>query len=139
MRKLLIIFCILIPLCFEAQGQKPPKLVFENRVMDLGSIPLSKKDTTVVFHYRNESDSVLVIVNMIPTCTCVVPNYSKEPMAPGDCNSFSVRYTLSHAGAFSQAVTICFSSPNSSEMELIRVGIKGVVVEEKDILQESLE
>ena len=120
---------MLLFFCTGAMGQKPPKMVFRERILKLGAFSLSQKDTTVVFHYKNEGDSALVIARMYPACTCMVPTYSTEPLMPGDSCSFSVNYTFSHVGPFSNVVTITFSSPTSSQLDLIRVGIEGEVLE----------
>lgn len=130
MRKVLLVTGALLLLCLELAGQKPPRIVARNRVIDLDSFPLAiGGDTTVVFHYRNAGDSALVITTMVPTCTCVVPTYSKEPLMPGDSTTFSVRFIPSHSGPFSQAVTITYTTPGGTEIYLTRVGIKGTVTE----------
>lgn len=121
---------VLLLLCLELAGQKPPKIVARNRVIDLDSFPLSiGADTTVVFYYRNAGDSALVIAAMVPGCTCVVPTFSREPLMPGDSTTFSVRFIPSHSGPFSQAVTITYTTPGGSEFYLTRVGIRGTVTE----------
>lgn len=105
-------------------GQQRSKLVVRNRIIQLESIP-SRQDTTLVYHYKNEGDTPLNIVNMVPGCTCVVPDYSKEPLMPGDSTSFTVRFTPSHPGPFSQAVTIVFAVPGSTQYDITRVAIRG--------------
>ena len=105
---------VLLLFCMGAMGQKPPKMVFRERILKLGAFSLSQKDTTVVFHYKNEGNSALVIARMYPACTCMVPTYSTEPLMPGDSATFSVRNTFSHKGLFSNVVTITYSSPGSS-------------------------
>lgn len=99
-------------------------MVVANRIVQLESIP-SRQDTTLVFHYKNKGGSPLSIFNMIPGCTCVVPDYSKEPLMPGDSASFTLRFTPSHPGPFSLAVTITYSAPDSAQYEITRVAIRG--------------
>ena len=123
-RRTLILFSFLIIFAINLFGQQTPKLVVLNRIIQLESIP-SSQDTTLVYLYKNEGDSPLTIVNMIPGCTCMVPSYSQEPLMPGDTTSFSVLYTPSHPGPFSQAVTIVYAVTGSTEYEIVRVGIRG--------------
>ena len=123
------LFLILLPVfllcCAEVlPAQEPPKLVVANRIVQLESIP-SRQDTTLVFHYKNKGGSPLSIFNMIPGCTCLVPDYSKEPLMPGDSASFTLRFTPSHPGPFSLAVTITYSAPDSAQYEITRVAIRG--------------
>ena len=132
MRKLLLLIGFAQAFCLSAAGQKPPKIVSRNRVVQLDSFYLSKgADTTVVFHYRNEGDSALVIRRMNPGCTCVVPTYSTQPLMPGDSTTFRASFTPSHAGPFSQTITITYSTPGGSKLYITRVGIKGTVLEEE--------
>ena len=126
MNKLILILLPVFLLSFSEAlpAQEPPKLVVRNRVIQLESIP-SRQDTTLVFHYENKGGSPLEIFNMIPGCTCVVPDYSKEPLMAGDSTSFTVRFTPSHPGPFSQAVTIVYAAPGSPQYEITRVAIRG--------------
>ena len=108
----------------ELSGQQPPKLVVLNQIVQLESIP-SRQDTSLVFHYLNKGGTPLTVFNMVPGCTCLVPDYSKEPLMPGDSTDFTVRFTPSHPGPFSQAVTIVYSAPGSTQYEITRVAIRG--------------
>lgn len=127
-KRALIIFILTI-LGLSLKGQVSPKIVFRERIINFGTVPLTQKDTSLTFYYRNAGGKALSIANMIPTCSCVEPSYSKETLMPGDSCSFSVRLVFSHKGPVSQAVTICYSSPGSTDVDLIRVGIRGEVVE----------
>lgn len=129
MIKRAFIICILTILGLSLEGQVSPKIVFRERIIDFGAVSLSQKDTSLTFYYRNAGGKALSIANMIPTCTCVEPSYSSETLMPGDSSSFSVRLRFSHKGSVSHAVTICYSSPGSTDVDLIRVGIRGEVVE----------
>lgn len=94
----------------------------------MGTVSLSVKDTTIVFQYNNEGDTPLSIVQMYPGCTCMVPSYSTAPLLPGESDSFSVKYHLSDPGPFSKAVTITYSTPDSPDINIIRIGIKGTAI-----------
>ena len=129
MLKQLLLSAAVLLLCLGAIAQNPQKMVFRERVQQLGSIPL-KDSTSVVFHDRNEGEQPLTIVQMHPGCTCLVPSYSREALMPGDSTSFTLRYKPSHAGPFSNAVTITYTVEGSKELEIVRIGIKGNVTDE---------
>lgn len=109
-------------------SQKPPLMVFRERLKELGTVPV-KDSTTVVFHYRNDADRPLTLVSAHPGCKCMVPFYSQEPLMPGDSTSFSVRYKPSHAGPFSYSVTLSYTVEGSQDLEIVRVGFKGTASE----------
>lgn len=115
-------------LCLAALAQKPQKLVFRERVKQLGSVPFSDS-TTVLFHYRNEGKQPLTILKVHPGCTCLVPDYSRKLLSPGDSATFTLRYKPSHPGPFSNAVTITYTVEGSQELEIVRIGIKGTATE----------
>ena len=95
----------------------------------MGKVTLAQRDTTLVFHYRNEGDAPFFIIEMFPTCVCTVPTYSESPVMPGDSSSFTVRYSFERIGPVSGAVTISYASPESEEVYITRIGIKGEVIE----------
>lgn len=130
MRKLLLLISLALVLGVGAGVPKPPKMVFRERVMDIGPVPLSLKDTNLVFHYRNEGDSALVIHAMYPGCVCMKPVYSKEPLMPGDSTSFNVHYRFTEIGPFTKTVTISFAAEGGSKLYLTRIAVKGTVVED---------
>lgn len=106
-------------------AQDPPRLVVREHVIDLGTRSLSQGDTTVVFHYKNEGDSALVISRVAATCTCVVPEFSTEPLQPGDSATLSALVSPYHSGRFSKALIIVNNSPET----LLRVSIRGQITD----------
>ena len=106
-------------------AQDPPRLVVREKLIDFGTRSLSQGDTTVVFHYKNEGDSALVISRVAATCTCVVPEFSTEPLQPGDSATISARISPYHNGRFSKTLVIVNNSPET----LIRVAIRGQITD----------
>ena len=130
MRKLLLLISLALVLGVRAGVPKPPKMVFRDRIMDIGPVSLSLRDTSLVFYYKNEGDSALVIHAMYPGCTCMKPTYSQEPLLPGDSTSFNVHYIFTEIGPFTKTVTISFAAEGGSKLYLTRVAVKGTVVED---------
>lgn len=127
-KRLLLLGTFLLVCVTLASQKKPPLMVFRERVKELGTVPV-KDSTTVIFHYRNDAERPITLVGAHPSCKCVVPSYSREPLMPGDSTSFSVRYKPSHAGAFSYTVTLSYAVEGSQEPEIVRVGFKGTASE----------
>lgn len=116
-------FALLGEFCLYAQN--PPKLVLVEKAIERGSFPISDGVQDFVFHYRNEGDSALVVSRIIPGCSCVVPEYSSDPLMPGDSTTFIVHFTPPHTGKFSQMLTIC----SNGVKPILRAYIRGFVTE----------
>ena len=121
----LILILLLLCLGLSSLAQNPPKLVLVEKSIERGTFPISDGVQTFVFHYRNEGDSALVISRIIPGCTCVVPEFSTEPLAPGDSATFTVKFTPPHTGKFSQMLTIC----SNGVKPILRAYVRGNVTE----------
>lgn len=121
----IFLFCFLVLSCRTAFAQDPPKLVLVEKAIERGSFPISDGVQTFTFHYKNEGDSALVVSRIIPGCTCVVPQFSTEPLMPGDSTTFTVLFTPPHVGRFSQMLTIC----SNGVKPILRAYIRGFVTE----------
>jgi hypothetical protein len=56
---------------------------FENDLYDFGSITQGEK-VTHTFYFTNTGEADLVIVSAKGSCGCTVPEWPKEPIAPGE-------------------------------------------------------
>lgn len=75
------------------------------------------------FVFTNESEQVLEITAVRPSCGCTAPSYSKEPVAPGQKGSIVAVYTApSSPQAFSKSITV------STTHGTYRLMIRGTVV-----------
>ena len=58
------------------------------------------------FEITNSSDKPLVIESASASCGCTVPEYPKEPIAPGTSSKIKVQYSAAAMGAFKKDVYI---------------------------------
>ena len=61
---------------------KYPVMTFKTKEHDFGTIAQGEKVETV-FNFKNTGESNLVISKAVGSCGCTVPEYPKEPIAPG--------------------------------------------------------
>lgn len=59
-----------------------PTFKFEKEVYDFGEIKEGEK-VTYDFKFKNIGNSPLIISSATATCGCTIPEYPKEPVAPG--------------------------------------------------------
>lgn len=94
MMKKLFLFSLFLVLGFglKTSAQAKADIKFENNSQHLGSF--SEKDPVVhaTFTFKNIGDSPLVVHEVITSCGCTVPSYSKEPIKPGGKGTIKVTY-----------------------------------------------
>ncbi len=64
-------------------------IAYAEEVFDFGTITEGEK-VTHVFSFTNTGDADLVIVSAKGSCGCTVPEWPKEPIAPGEEGKISV-------------------------------------------------
>jgi hypothetical protein len=76
------------------------------------------------FEITNKTDKPLVIENAHATCGCTVPEYQKEPIAPGKTAKLKVQYNASNLAHFDKAVFVKFAGVDEEKS----LGITGEVL-----------
>ena len=103
-----------------------PVMTFEKTEIDYGTIALGA-DPLRHFKFKNTGTEPLVIKNARGSCGCTVPQYKKEPVAPGETSEIEVRYDTQRPGAFSKSITIDTNEGDQARVLIIR----GTVTEKK--------
>ena len=83
-----------------------PAFTFEKEEHDFG-ILIDGEKVSYSFRFTNSGDAPLIISNAKGSCGCTVPNYPKEPIAPGSTASIDVTFdSKGRTGKQSKAVTL---------------------------------
>lgn len=118
----LLPFFALTLLTFSAIGQDRPAMIdvftpavptgptttieFEEATHDFGTIK-EGEIVTHVFTFTNTGDEVLILTNAKGSCGCTVPQWPKDPIAPGETASITVKFNSKNKkGKRNQKVTI---------------------------------
>lgn len=96
---------------------------FSKEVHDYGSIKYGA-DGSCTFEFKNNGTAPLIISNAKGSCGCTVPEWPKEPIAPGATGVIKVKYDTKRPGAINKSVTITSNAVNEPT-KVIR--IKGTV------------
>ena len=101
---------------------------FEKTSHDFGTFPESEK-VTCTFKFTNTGDNLLVIHQAIASCGCTVPQYSKEPIKPGETGEIVVTYNGAgkFPGHFKKSITI----RTNAKQEIIRLYVEGDMIGNK--------
>lgn len=114
MRKLVFLMAMV---AFSAQAQEKavtngPVITFEESSKDFGDIKQGDK-VEHVFKLENTGKAPLVISNVAATCGCTVPNWPKEPIAPG--KTAEIKVTFNSAGKMGKQNSVVRIYSNASE------------------------
>ena len=128
MKKLLFSFALLLGASLvsvdaTAQIEKGAKIEFSKETHDYGNIKYDG-DPYCTFEFKNTGDEPLIISNAKGSCGCTVPEWPKEPIAPGAKGTIRVKYDTKRPGAINKSVTITSNAINEPN-KVIR--IKGEV------------
>ena len=101
------------------------EIKFEKTSHDFGTFPESEK-VTCTFKFTNTGDNLLVIHQAIASCGCTVPQYSKEPIKPGETGEIVVTYNGAGKvpGHFKKSITI----RTNAKQEIVRLYVEGDMV-----------
>lgn len=72
---------------------------------DFGTIDLSEK-VACRFYYKNNSDHKFVIHNIITTCGCTVPFWTRQPIEPNTRDSISVEFSPKSVGKNQKTIIV---------------------------------
>lgn len=80
MRFLYFLFAIALAPTF---GQQADVLLFNEKTHDFGVVAEKGGSVATEFTFINNSGRTIKILNVVPSCGCTTPNWSKEPIAHG--------------------------------------------------------
>ena len=106
------------------QVQSGATIEFTKDTHDYGTIKYDA-DGSCVFEFKNTGTEPLIISNAKGSCGCTVPEWPKEPIAPGAKGEIKVKYDTKRPGAINKSVTITSNAGNEPTKTL---RIKGNVL-----------
>ena len=80
----------------------------------------------VDFEFQNNTDEAVVVENVRAACGCTSPNWSEEPILPGEKGKITVEYDARKMGYFYKRVKVYFSGIRKGH----KLYVEGDVVEE---------
>ena len=102
------------------------KIKFNEEIKNFGNVEVNSENKHV-FNFTNTGTEPLIISNAKGSCSCTVPNFSKEPVMPGKQGSIEVIYSpkVSQAGqTIEQTVTITSNADPANSFLKIKANVK---------------
>ena len=110
---------------------------FDQKVHDFGDVLIAEGPVNCVFTFTNIGKLPLVIHNVISSCGCTTPEWTREPVKPG--NSGSIQATFSNDQGpypFDKTLTVYVGVGSSSLDRPVILRLRGVSHEQKKDLDE---
>lgn len=109
MKKYLICLIATFTMTTIADAAEKAKIVFEETSYVMNDNVLGETSEHV-FVFKNEGKAPLVVSDAVPSCGCVKPSWTRQPIAPGDTGSVHVYYTSKVSGAFHKTIKVFSNS-----------------------------
>ncbi|MBR3518783.1 MAG: DUF1573 domain-containing protein [Paludibacteraceae bacterium] len=123
MKKLLFSFIALFAGIAAAFADGAPEIYFEQITHDFGTFPEENGKVSCTFEFKNVGTSDLVLQSVKASCGCTTPDWTKEPVKPGETGVVKATYNATgRPGSFTKTITV---KSNAGEK---RLTIKGEVI-----------
>ncbi len=121
-----LLFGILLIAAPIAAQESQPEISFDKYVHDYGTIYEENGPVTCTFTDKTTGTANLVIHQVVASCGCTQPDYSKEPLRPGEEATLTVTYDGSgkSPGSFVKRVTLRTNCKES----IVVLNIKGTMI-----------
>ena len=125
MKKFMLSTLLLICGIMVASAQAEIK--FDKTTHNFGKFSESSPVVTCTFTFTNTGDKPLIINQAVASCGCTVPEYTKDPIQPGDKGTIKVTYngTGKFPGHFKKSITV----RTNGKVEMTRLYIDGEMEE----------
>ena len=98
---------------------------FEETEFDFGTVDAGEK-VTHIYRFTNTGDEPLIISNAKGSCGCTVPEWPKEPVAPGSTSEIKVQFDSKNKnGKQSKRVTLTANTDPAQTFLTIKGEVKG--------------
>lgn len=108
----------------HAESGKIPVAKFDTLDHDFGDVKHGEK-VTYTYTVTNTGTGDLVISNAKPSCGCTVPDWTKDPIKPGQTGQVNVVYNPSGSGAIHKTVALTLNTEKGTETLNFKANVLG--------------
>lgn len=106
MKKVLFIAMALV-LSLSVFAQQKQVIEFVEQEYDFGTVKEEDGKVSHVFEFVNVSQTPITITNVRASCGCTTPNWSRQPVMPGESGVVTATYSASgRPGRFNKSITV---------------------------------
>lgn len=123
------VLLVMLAISFTSSAQQVAvesgaKISFTEDTYDYGEVEYGGNGYCT-FTFKNTGNEPLILGDVKGSCSCTVPEWPKDPIAPGATAELKVKYNTNKPGAINKSVTIKSNAVNTP-VKVIR--IKGNVL-----------
>ena len=120
-RIIFLLTALVLSLGALSAQQKQAVISAKETVYDFGEIKEADGKVAHTFVIENTGDAPLVLTRVIASCGCTTPEWTKEPIAPGESGEIKVSYNpAGRPGPFTKVLSIYSNGKNGSYALTIR-------------------
>lgn len=128
MKRILLTLGFILAFIAGSYAENTAKITFKESAYDFGEFSEDQGKVSCEFAFTNDGNAPLLITRAVASCGCTIPEYPKEPIAPGDSGTIKVTYNAKgRPGAFHKNIYIYANT----DPEKTTLNIKGNVIPSK--------
>lgn len=121
MKQIIFIFMAILLATGMASAQKKAVIAADETSHDFGQIKEADGKVSSTFVVKNTGEAPLVITRVIASCGCTTPEWTKEPIAPGQSGNIKITYDpKGRPGPFSKTISVYSNGKTGSFILTIR-------------------
>ena len=110
---------------------------FDRKVHDFGDVLIAEGPVSCIFTFTNIGKAPLVIHNVISSCGCTTPDWTREPVKPGATGTIQATFSNDQGPyPFDKTLTVYVGVGSSSLDRPVLLRLRGVSHEQKKDLDE---
>ena len=118
---------------FVLSGMAQPKIQLSSSEYNFGKFKEEAGRQTYDFTVKNDGNMPLVIQNIVASCGCTTPEWTKSPIPPGATGKITAIYDpANRPGAFSKTLAVY----SNAKPQVVVLTIKGEVVPREKTVEE---
>ncbi len=121
-------FCLFLNLNAQEKiiiNPNAPEITFEKELIDMGTYNQHDDESSrCEFVFTNTGKEPLIIEKAKGSCGCTVPEWPKEPIAPGETAVIKINYDEKRVGPYTKSITITSNAKTSPKT----VKVKGKII-----------
>ena len=132
-----VFFSCLAALSAQDYYKEADVIRFDKKVHDFGDVLIAEGPVSCIFTFTNTGNQPLVVQNVISSCGCTTPEWTREPVRPGATGTIQATFSNDQGPyPFDKTLTVYVGVGSSSLDRPVVLRLRGVSHEQKKDLDE---
>ena len=132
-----VIFSCMAASAQEGYFKESDVIRFDKKIHDFGDVLMAEGPVTCIFTFTNVGQQPLVVHNVISSCGCTTPEWTREPVKPGATGTIQATFSNDQGPyPFDKTLTVYVGVGASSLDRPVVLRLRGVAHEKKKDLDE---